>query len=135
MPLEKTPRVLLEIAIVSFLKYNKREATSREILHYLAKRGFKVAPSLPSDLRRVAGICGMMKRKGVLFARSRKDLMFGRRMRVSFWRFNPDFYKDHPKDGMYSEYPLPSPNEHNEFMKRNRKRLKARKKKQHPPHT
>jgi hypothetical protein len=117
VPLDRKTRRYIEGAIVVYLKV-KREATSEEILCDLLKQGYRVA----LDLRQVAEICSSMKRRGAFSSCSRK--------RITFWRIDSDFYKNHPNESMFGEY-APISMSLKEYEKdrkrRTKRRLKARK--------
>lgn len=112
MPLDKKTRHYIEVAIVSYLK-GKKEATSKEILYYLTKRRYRVL----LGMRQVAEICTSMKRRGALLSRSRR--------KIALWRINPNFYREHPNQGMYVLY-MTLEEFREGFKRRTKRRLKAR---------
>jgi hypothetical protein len=101
MPLSKETRYLLEVALIGYLKTN-REATSSEIYEHYKQRGFLAI----KGVKQVSMICRAYEKKGVLL--SRKPNLSNIRpeirklWRVRKWRINPNFYKEHKGQRMFS---------------------------------
>jgi len=92
MPLTKANRHLLELAIFSFLKLDIDEATSKDIYHYLRKRGIFAL----KGIKQVSMICSGFEKKGAFLSRWVKVREKRRVYRKKSWRINPEFYKEHP---------------------------------------
>lgn len=116
MPLSKENRMLLERAIISYLR-TFGEATSKEIYYELKERGFLAV----KGVKQVSMICLGFERKGALLSRVvdvRDKLRIYKR---KSWRINPNFYKEHPNQSMFS-FPYKDREEMKEIRKR---RMKA----------
>ncbi len=97
MPLTKENRLLLEIAIISYLR-RTGEATSKDIYHQLKQRGFLAV----RGVKQVSMICLGFERKGVLLSRVVKVRDGLRVFKKKSWKINPSFYKEHPRESMFS---------------------------------
>ena len=97
MPLSRENRLLLEIAIISYLKMIE-EASSKDIYYQLKKRGFLALKSP----KQVSMICLGFERKGVLFSRTIEEKEKLRKYKKKSWRINPKFYEEHPRQSMFS---------------------------------
>jgi hypothetical protein len=115
MPLDRDTRYHLEIAIRNHIAH--KELTSERILSILLKENYRVA----LDLRRVVAICSAMERRGAFISRQQGE--------TTFWRINPNFYKDHPDKSIFGEHVAMKPQT---FLKSINRRTLGRKKKQYP---
>lgn len=102
MPLSKETRHLLEVALIGYLRTHK-EAYSSEIYEHFKQRGFLAI----KGVKQVSMICRAYEKKGVLLSRKPhlennlrpKDKKV---YRVKKWRINPNFYKEHHDQSMFS---------------------------------
>lgn len=97
MPLTQENRLLLEIAIISYLKRTE-EATSKDIYYHLNKRGFLAVKSP----KQVSMICLGFEKRGVLFSRTIEERDKLRIYKKKSWRINPKFHEEHPRQSMFS---------------------------------
>ena len=98
MPLSKENRYLLEVAIMTYLKIDVKEATSKDIYHYLKWRGFLALRST----KQVSMICLSFEKKGAFFSRTVKVKEKRRTYEKKMWKINPNFYEEHPNESMLS---------------------------------
>ena len=98
MPLSKENRHLLEVAIITYLKFEVDEATSKDIYHELKSSGFLAV----KGTKQVSMICSSFKRRGALLSRVVKVKEKLRTYKKKLWRVNPNFYEEHPNQSMFS---------------------------------
>lgn len=97
MPLTQENRKLFEVAIITYLR-RAVEATSKDIYCELKQRGFLAVRSI----KQVSMICLGFERRGALLSRVVKVREQRRVYEKKAWRINPNFYEEHPNQGMFS---------------------------------
>ena len=103
MPLSKENRVLLEVAIISYLT-RIGQATSKDIYAHLKWRGFLAL----KGTKQVSMICLAFEKRGAIFSTITKVKDGLRVYKKKYWRINPNFHKDHPHQTMFSSRVRPS---------------------------
>ena len=117
MPLTRENRHLLEIAILSFLR-SVKDATSKELYDQLKARGILAIRSV----KQVSMICLEFERKGVVLSRQpnlniKVKAEVKKACRIKIWRINPNFYKEHPRQSMFT-FSFKAPLETSKIRKR-----------------
>lgn len=101
MPLSKETRYLFETALIDYLRTHG-EATSSQIYEHYKQRGFLAI----KGVKQVSMICRAYEKRGVLL--SRKPELSNQRpeikklWRIKMWRINPNFYKEHHGQSIFS---------------------------------
>jgi hypothetical protein len=91
----------MELALIGYL-HTYKKATSEEIYEHLKKRGFLAV----KGTKQVSMICRSYEKKGVLLSR-KPDLGnlqpdVKKKWRLKIWMINPNFYKEHRGQSMFS---------------------------------
>jgi hypothetical protein len=91
----------MELALIGYL-HTFKKATSEEIYEDLKRRGFLAI----RGTKQVSMICRSYEKKGVLLSR-KPDLSsiqpgVRRKWRLKIWMINPNFYKEHRGQSIFS---------------------------------